>query len=114
MAYQSVHFSHCGRELAAYGRLSFLKCPGEFRVVPEGLISAGPKALEDGKADGIQVIQNAAPVVQLVAAGDQQHVEAGSRQAARQAIRDRKIEEATEDWMRQIRDRAYVEYRNDD
>jgi peptidyl-prolyl cis-trans isomerase SurA len=37
-----------------------------------------------------------------------------TRQAARQAIRDRKIEEATEDWMRQIRDRAYVEYRNDD
>ncbi|MAF04304.1 MAG: molecular chaperone SurA [Herbaspirillum sp.] len=37
-----------------------------------------------------------------------------TRQAARQAIRERKIEEATEDWMRQIRDRAYVEYRNDD
>ncbi len=37
-----------------------------------------------------------------------------ARQAARQAIRDRKIEEATEDWMRQIRDRAYVEYRNDE
>ncbi|HZG22223.1 MAG TPA: peptidylprolyl isomerase [Herbaspirillum sp.] len=37
-----------------------------------------------------------------------------ARQAARQAIRERKIEEATEDWMRQIRDRAYVEYRNDE
>ncbi|MFL9926488.1 peptidylprolyl isomerase [Herbaspirillum lusitanum] len=37
-----------------------------------------------------------------------------ARQAARQAIRERKVEEATEDWMRQIRDRAYVEYRNDD
>ncbi|QJP99353.1 molecular chaperone SurA [Herbaspirillum rubrisubalbicans] len=37
-----------------------------------------------------------------------------ARQAARQAIRERKIEEATEDWLRQIRDRAYVEYRNDD
>ncbi|MBO9537187.1 peptidylprolyl isomerase [Herbaspirillum sp.] len=37
-----------------------------------------------------------------------------TRQAARQAIRERKIEEANEDWMRQIRDRAYVEYRNDD
>jgi hypothetical protein len=42
--------------------------------VYQSLISAGPKAREDGKADGIQVIQNAAPVVQLVAAGDQQHV----------------------------------------
>ena len=37
-----------------------------------------------------------------------------ARQAARQAIRERKVEEATEDWMRQIRDRAYVEYRNDE
>ncbi|KAF1040260.1 MAG: Chaperone SurA [Herbaspirillum frisingense] len=37
-----------------------------------------------------------------------------TRQAARQAIRERKIDEATEDWMRQIRDRAYVEYRNDE
>ncbi|WP_309985361.1 peptidylprolyl isomerase [Herbaspirillum seropedicae] len=37
-----------------------------------------------------------------------------ARQAARQAIRERKIDEATEDWMRQIRDRAYVEYRNDE
>ncbi|WDZ96889.1 peptidylprolyl isomerase [Herbaspirillum sp. WKF16] len=37
-----------------------------------------------------------------------------ARQAARQAIRERKIEEANEDWTRQIRDRAYVEYRNDD
>ena len=34
------------------------------------------------------------------------------RQAvARQILRERKIEEATEDWLRQLRDRAYVEYR---
>lgn len=37
-----------------------------------------------------------------------------ARAAARQAIRERKIEENNEDWLRQIRDRAYVEYRNDD
>ncbi|MBP0600234.1 peptidylprolyl isomerase [Herbaspirillum sp. LeCh32-8] len=37
-----------------------------------------------------------------------------ARAAARQAIRERKIEEANEDWLRQIRDRAYVEYRNDE
>jgi peptidyl-prolyl cis-trans isomerase SurA len=36
------------------------------------------------------------------------------RNAARQVIRDRKLEEATEDWARQVRDRAYVEYRLDD
>jgi peptidyl-prolyl cis-trans isomerase SurA len=33
------------------------------------------------------------------------------RAAARQAIRERKMQEATEDWLRQLRDRAYVEYR---
>jgi len=37
-----------------------------------------------------------------------------ARQAARQALRERKIEEATEDWLRQLRDRAYVEFRTDD
>jgi peptidyl-prolyl cis-trans isomerase SurA len=37
-----------------------------------------------------------------------------ARQAARQALRERKIDEATEDWLRQLRDRAYVEFRTDD
>lgn len=35
------------------------------------------------------------------------------RLVARQAIRERKLEEATQDWLRQVRDRAYVEYRFD-
>ena len=33
------------------------------------------------------------------------------RQAARQTLRDRKADEAYDDWLRQLRDRAYVEYR---
>lgn len=33
------------------------------------------------------------------------------RMVARQAIREQKQEEATQDWLRQVRDRAYVEYR---
>lgn len=32
---------------------------------------------------------------------------------ARQAVRDRKVEEATEDWLRELRDAAYVELRLD-
>ncbi|RJG07085.1 molecular chaperone SurA [Noviherbaspirillum cavernae] len=35
------------------------------------------------------------------------------RLVARQAIRERKLDEATQDWLRQVRDRAYVEYRFD-
>lgn len=33
------------------------------------------------------------------------------RAAARNALRERKLEEAVEDWLRQVRDRAYVEMR---
>ena len=36
------------------------------------------------------------------------------RLAARQTIRERKLDEAVQDWLRQIRDRAYVEIRADD
>jgi peptidyl-prolyl cis-trans isomerase SurA len=36
------------------------------------------------------------------------------RNNARQALRDRKLEEAAESWQREVRDRAYVEYRNED
>ncbi len=36
------------------------------------------------------------------------------RMAARQAIRESKLDEAYQDWVRQIRDRAYVELRLDD
>ncbi len=37
-----------------------------------------------------------------------------ARLQARQALRDRKADEAYQDWMRQLRDKTYVEYRLDD
>lgn len=36
------------------------------------------------------------------------------RQTARQALRERRADEAYQDWLRQMRDRAYVEYRLED
>lgn len=36
------------------------------------------------------------------------------RQSARMALRERKVDEAYQDWLRQMRDRAYVEYRLED
>ena len=36
------------------------------------------------------------------------------RQTARQVLRERKADEAYQDWVRQMRDRAYVEYRNEE
>ena len=35
------------------------------------------------------------------------------RAAARNALRERKLVEAVEDWQRQVRDRAYVEFRDE-
>lgn len=40
--------------------------------------------------------------------------ESKNRDLARQAVRARKAEEAFEDWVRQVRDRAFVEYRLDE
>lgn len=37
-----------------------------------------------------------------------------ARVTARQEIRERKADEAYQEWLRQLRDRAYVEYRNDE
>jgi peptidyl-prolyl cis-trans isomerase SurA len=37
-----------------------------------------------------------------------------SRTAARQAVLSRKSDESYQDWLRQLRDRTYVEYRIDD
>ena len=36
------------------------------------------------------------------------------RLEARRALRDKKSDEAYQEWLRQMRDRAYVEYRLDD
>jgi peptidyl-prolyl cis-trans isomerase SurA len=36
------------------------------------------------------------------------------RAAARQALRERKLDEAYQDWLRQLRDRTYVENRLDE
>jgi peptidyl-prolyl cis-trans isomerase SurA len=36
------------------------------------------------------------------------------RLQARQVLRERKADEAYQDWLRQMRDRAYVEYRLED
>ncbi|MEP7083961.1 MAG: peptidylprolyl isomerase, partial [Betaproteobacteria bacterium] len=37
-----------------------------------------------------------------------------SRESARTALRARKSEDSYQDWLRQLRDRAYVEYRLDE
>ena len=53
-------------------------------------------------------------LIQVIERKTQDVAQDRMRLLARQAIRERKIEEATESWLRELRDRAYVEMRIDD
>jgi peptidyl-prolyl cis-trans isomerase SurA len=52
-------------------------------------------------------------IVQVVERKSQDVSKEKERSAARQVLTDRKRQEALEDWSRQVRDRAYVEFRED-
>lgn len=72
--------------------------------------------------DALQPNEVSAPVqspfgwhlIQVLERRDQDVTQERKRLDARRAIRERKSEEAFEDWVRQARDRAYVEYRLDE
>ena len=53
-------------------------------------------------------------LIQVVERKSQDVSQERQRLLARQTIRERKLEEATQDWIRQLRDRAYVELRADE
>ena len=69
--------------------------------------------------DGLNINEVSAPVhspfgwhlVQVLERRDQDVTQERKRLDARRTIRERRSEEAFEDWVRQQRDRAYVEYR---
>ncbi len=52
-------------------------------------------------------------IVQVLERRQRDSTEELKRARAQEAIRQRKIDEATQDWLRQLRDEAYVEYRDD-
>ncbi len=53
-------------------------------------------------------------LIQVIERRDQDVSKKRQRQAARKAIQARKADVVIQDWLRQMRDRAYVEYREDD
>jgi peptidyl-prolyl cis-trans isomerase SurA len=53
-------------------------------------------------------------IIQVIERRSQDMSKEATRLKARQEIRTRKSEEAFEDWLRELRDRAYVEYRLED
>ncbi len=69
------------------------------------------KTLEPGKVSEIVQTPMGLHLVQLVESRDNDVAEERRRNAARQGVRQRKVDEAFEDWVRQQRDAAYVEFR---
>lgn len=85
-----------------------------------GWINPGDTVPDFEKAmDALQPGQVSAPIqspfgwhlIQVLERRDQDVTEERQKLLARQAIRERKAEEAFQDWVRQIRDSAYVELR---
>ncbi|MBQ5961531.1 peptidylprolyl isomerase [Massilia sp. ZL223] len=52
-------------------------------------------------------------LIQVVERKSQDVTQQKERNVARNVIRERKMQEAMEDWLRQVRDRAYVEFREE-
>lgn len=52
-------------------------------------------------------------LIQVIERKSEDVTQQKERNVARQVIRERKMQEAMEDWVRQVRDRAYVEFREE-
>ncbi len=84
--------------------------PGD--TVPE--FETAMNALKLGEVSGPVETTFGFHLIEVVERKSEDASKEKKRNAARQAIRERRLEEATEDWQRQVRDRAYVEFRADD
>jgi peptidyl-prolyl cis-trans isomerase SurA len=81
--------------------------PGD--TVPE--FEKAMNELQPGQISAPIETQYGYHLIQVVERKSQDVSQDRQRMAARQALRERKGEEATQDWLRQLRDRAYVENR---
>ena len=88
-----------------------------------GWVNPGDTVPDFEKAmDALAVGEASAPVhspfgwhlIQVIERRSQDMSRESTRLKARQAIRARKADEAYQDWLRELRDRAYVEYRLED
>ncbi len=91
------------------GDLGFIY-PGD--TVPE--FERAMNALQVGEVSAPIETQFGYHLIQVLERKTQDVSQERQRLVARQALRERKLEEATQEWIRQIRDRAYVEYRLDE
>ncbi len=88
------------------GDLGWLS-PGD--TVPE--FERAMDALKPGEVSDVVQSPFGMHLIQVVERRDRDVSAERQRSLARQAIRDRKLDEAYQDWLRQLRDRVYVENR---
>ena len=83
--------------------------PGD--TVPE--FETAMNALKPGEVSDVIQSPFGFHLIQVIGRKSEDVTQQKERNVARQVLRDRKMQEAMEDWMRQVRDRAYVEFREE-
>jgi peptidyl-prolyl cis-trans isomerase SurA len=83
--------------------------PGD--TVPE--LETAMNALKPGEISGVIKSPFGLHIVEVIERKSEDTSKEKERAAARQVLTERKRQEAMEDWARQVRDRAYVEFREE-
>jgi peptidyl-prolyl cis-trans isomerase SurA len=92
------------------GDLGWLE-PGDLDAMPE--FEKTMNALKPGQVSDVVETPFGFHLIEVTERKSQDQTKEKERLQARQVIRERKLGEAFEDWAREVRDRAYVEFREE-